>query len=160
MVIIRDVSVQRGDIQTRKAVVPNFALPCSIMSGFIAPSVCLLEQATCIALNNIHHLQLLVAGHRAWAVITGKKKCDNTSCLICVIKPQPLHIGGLWCSPIRKKCILCIQTHPPNIHAFTINMNWWVLNCKACKQRQNSISNNYLMLPFIRKSSKLLDGGK
>lgn len=40
---------------------------------------------------------------------------------------------------------------------FCVNMNWWVLNCRDCSTAQNSISHRYLILPFIRKSSKRLN---
>lgn len=69
---------------------------------------------------------------------------------------------GAWYSqlcPIWEIYMLCSQTQSSNIHACTVNMNWWVLNCKACYPAQNSISHRYLILPFIR-SSKRLDVGK
>lgn len=55
--------------------------------------------------------------------------------------------------------MLCSQIHSSGIQTRTVNMNWWVLNCKACYPAQNSISHRYLILPFITKSSKRLDWG-
>ena len=56
--------------------------------------------------------------------------------------------------------IFCSRTRSAHIHTCTVNMNWWVLNWKACQPAQNSIYHSYLIFPFIRKSSKRLDVGK
>lgn len=77
----------------------------------------------------------------------------HTGCLIW----QGLHSGG-WCSAITQINTLCREAHFSNIHACTINMNWWSRNCKACNPAQNSSSDRYPTLPFITKSSKFLDG--
>ncbi len=76
---------------------------------------------------------------------------------------QAFHNGGVWYSqfsPSREIYMFCSQTYSSNIHTHPVNMNWWVLNCKACYPAQNSISHRYLILPFITKSSKRLDGGE
>lgn len=74
----------------------------------------------------------------------------------CLILPG-LH-SGWWYSAISEISMLCSEAHFSNIHACTINMNWWRRNCKACNPTQNSISNRYLILPSVTKSRKLLDG--
>lgn len=74
----------------------------------------------------------------------------------CLILPG-LH-SGRWYSAISEISMLCSEAYFSNIHACTINMNWWRRNCKTCNPAQNSISNRYLILPSITKSSKLLDG--
>lgn len=74
----------------------------------------------------------------------------------CLILPG-LHSGG-WYSGITQINTLCSEAHFPNIHACAINMNWWSRNCKACNPVENRSSGRYPTLPFITKSSKLLDG--
>lgn len=74
----------------------------------------------------------------------------------CLILPG-LH-SGRWYSAITQINMLCSEAHFSNIHTHAINMNWWSRNCKACNPAQNSSSDRYPTLPFITKSSKLLDG--
>lgn len=83
-------------------------------------------------------------------------KHDNSSHQVCLILPG-LH-SGWWCSGITQINMLCSEAHFSNIHARAINMNWWSRNCKACNPVQNRSSDRYPTLPFITKSSKLLDG--
>ena len=78
--------------------------------------------------------------------------------------PQQVFHNGSVIFPVqpyqRHMHVLLSDTHSPSIHTCTVNLNWWVLNCKACYPAQTSISHRYLILPFIRKSSKRLDVGK
>ena len=173
MVIIGDTSVERGDTPNCQAVVPNLALPCLIMSGFMVQSMRFPLRAGyrfCfkwhtfpeISSNFVLHIRCQVAKSEqislwTWAVV--RSKCDNTwsrhNNFIC-------NRSGWYSqlSPVRETCMFCIQTHSTIIHSRTVNMNWWVLNCEACCPAQNSISHRYLILSFITKSSKRLNGGK
>lgn len=59
--------------------------------------------------------------------------------------------------------VFCSSTQTSNIHTYTLNMNWWVVNWKACQPAEGSISHSYLIyliLPFIRERSKRLHVGK
>lgn len=68
-----------------------------------------------------------------------------------------IHSGWRY-STITQINMLCSEAHFSNIHARALNVNWWSRNCKACNPTQNNSSNRYPTLPFITKSSKLLDG--
>lgn len=77
--------------------------------------------------------------------------------------PHLLCNAGMRRSPIRDIFLAAFPAVTQisfNIHACTVNINWWALNCKAWNPAENSISNRHLILPFITKSRKLFHRGE